>query len=131
MPSKRAVCWRFPSVWIKHWWIALAPSSSSVCASSRWSRAAGLWFRGVAAGRSSGRNSGNRTVSGRHEHGSLQHALQFANIAGPGVAAQAIEHLGRGFANVAAQFAAEAPQIDLHQHQQVVTPLAQGRRDEC
>jgi len=56
----------------------------------------------------------------------FQDALQLPNVAGPQVAAQPLQHLGGDLADLPPEFAVEAAQVVLHQHQQVIVPLPQG-----
>ena len=60
------------------------------------------------------------------QQGLLEDALQLPDVARPGVAAQPLQRLRGDLANLPPEFAAEAPQVVLHQQRQVVAPLAQG-----
>ena len=60
------------------------------------------------------------------QQGLLQDALQLADVARPGVAAQPLQRLRGDLADLPPQLAAEAPQVVLHQQRQVVAPLAQA-----
>ena len=58
----------------------------------------------------------------------LEHALQLADVARPGVAAQQVHRLGGDLADLPAQLPVEAPHVVADQHGQVVAALAQGRQ---
>src|SRR5947209_4568045 len=59
------------------------------------------------------------------EQGLFQDALQLPNVARPRVAAQPLQSLGGDLADLPPEFAVEAAQVVLHQHQQVIVPLPQ------
>ena len=59
------------------------------------------------------------------EQGLFQDALQLPNVARPRVAAQPLQPLGGDLADLPPEFAVEAAQVVLHQHQQVIVPLPQ------
>src|SRR5439155_143304 len=59
------------------------------------------------------------------EQGLFQDALQLPNVTRPRVAAQPLQPLGGDIADLPPEFAVEAAQVVLHQHQQVIVPLPQ------
>src|SRR5439155_27324849 len=58
----------------------------------------------------------------------FQDALQFTNVARPGIVLEPLERRRSNLADLPAKLPAKAPQVVIDQHRQVVAPLAQGRQ---
>src|SRR5271166_2490076 len=82
----------------------------------------GLWQQVV------GQELRDQDCAAGPEQGLLEDALQLPDIPRPGIASEAIHHLRCNFSDLTPQLDIIAPQEELHQQRQVVSPVAQGRQ---
>ena len=70
---------------------------------------------------------GRDDIAGRVDQGVLDDALQFADVARPGVLLEKLHGLGRHAVHAAVEFAVHAAEEVVHQQGDVVDPLAERR----